>query len=66
MKESVSNSSLDHKSVDAFHAAALKAGGEDNGKPGIRAHYHPNFYGAFAYDPNGNNIEVVCHVPQEK
>ena len=47
--------------VDAFYRAAIGAGGRDNGKPGIRAQYHPNYYGAFVYDPDGNNIEVVCH-----
>jgi catechol 2,3-dioxygenase-like lactoylglutathione lyase family enzyme len=47
--------------VDAFHAAALAAGGTDNGGPGIRAHYHPNYYGAFVLDPDGHNIEAVCH-----
>jgi catechol 2,3-dioxygenase-like lactoylglutathione lyase family enzyme len=47
--------------VDAFHAAALKAGGRDNGAPGLRPHYHPNYYGAFVLDPDGNNIEAVCH-----
>ena len=46
--------------VDAFHAAALAAGGRDNGKPGIRENYGPNYYAAFAFDPDGNNIEVVC------
>jgi catechol 2,3-dioxygenase-like lactoylglutathione lyase family enzyme len=50
--------------VDAFHEAALAAGGRDNGAPGIRAHYHPNYYGAFVIDPDGNNIEAVCHKPQ--
>lgn len=49
--------------VDAFHAAALAAGGRDNGGPGIRAHYHPNYYAAFVYDPDGNNLEAVCHAP---
>ena len=49
--------------VDAFHAAALAAGGRDNGAPGIRAHYHPNYYGAFVLDPDGHNIEAVCHDP---
>jgi catechol 2,3-dioxygenase-like lactoylglutathione lyase family enzyme len=49
--------------VDAFHAAALSAGGRDNGAPGIRAHYHPNYYGAFILDPDGNNVEAVCHSP---
>ena len=47
--------------VDAFHAAALAAGGNDNGPPGLRADYHPHYYGAFIHDPEGNNIEVVCH-----
>jgi catechol 2,3-dioxygenase-like lactoylglutathione lyase family enzyme len=46
--------------VDAFHRAALAAGGRDNGQPGVRAQYHPNYYAAFVYDPDGNNIEVVC------
>ena len=50
--------------VDAFHAAALAAGGKDNGGPGLRPHYHPNYYGAFAFDPDGNNIEAVCHAPE--
>ena len=49
--------------VDAFHAAALGAGGKDNGPPGLRPHYHPNYYGAFAIDPDGHNIEAVCHSP---
>ena len=46
--------------VDAFYQAAIGAGGRDNGKPGIRAQYHPDYYGAFVFDPDGNNIEVVC------
>lgn len=49
--------------VDAFHAAGLAAGGVDNGGPGIRAHYHPTYYGAFVLDPDGHNIEAVCHAP---
>jgi len=49
--------------VDAFYKAALAAGGRDNGPPGIRAHYHPNYYGAFVLDPDGHNIEAVCHYP---
>ena len=49
--------------VDAFHAAALKAGGKDNGKPGLRPEYHANYYGAFVLDPDGHNIEAVCHAP---
>jgi catechol 2,3-dioxygenase-like lactoylglutathione lyase family enzyme len=49
--------------VDAFYRAALAAGGRDNGPPGLRPHYHPNYYGAFVLDPDGNNIEAVCHQP---
>lgn len=49
--------------VDAFFKAALAAGGSDNGAPGIRAHYHPDYYGAFVLDPDGHNIEAVCHDP---
>ena len=47
--------------VGRFHAAALRAGGKDNGKPGIRADYHPNYYAAFVFDPDGNNLEAVTH-----
>jgi catechol 2,3-dioxygenase-like lactoylglutathione lyase family enzyme len=50
--------------VDAFHAAALSAGGKDFGGPGIRAHYHADYYGAFVLDPDGNNIEAICHEAQ--
>lgn len=53
----------DRPAVDAFHKAALAAGGRDNGAPGIRAHYHPDYYGAFVLDPDGHNIEAVCHAP---
>lgn len=49
--------------VDDFHRAALAAGGTDNGPPGPRPYYHPNYYGAFVLDPDGHNIEVVCHDP---
>lgn len=49
--------------VDAFYAAAIAAGGRDNGPPGIRADYHPNYYAAFVFDPDGHNIEAVCHRP---
>jgi catechol 2,3-dioxygenase-like lactoylglutathione lyase family enzyme len=49
--------------VDAFHQAAIAAGGRDNGAPGPRPHYHKNYYGAFVLDPDGNNIEAVCHRP---
>ncbi len=49
--------------VDAFYATALAAGGRDNGAPGLRPHYHPDYYGAFVLDPDGHNIEAVCHEP---
>jgi hypothetical protein len=49
--------------VHAFHAAGLAAGGRDNGPPGPRPHYHQDYYGAFVLDPDGNNIEAVCHRP---
>jgi catechol 2,3-dioxygenase-like lactoylglutathione lyase family enzyme len=49
--------------VDAFHAAALAAGGHDNGHPGLRPEYHPHYSGAFVLDPDGNNAEAVCHTP---
>ena len=51
----------DRAAVDAFHRAALAAGATDNGAPGVRAHYHPNYYGAFVLDPDGHNVEAVCH-----
>jgi catechol 2,3-dioxygenase-like lactoylglutathione lyase family enzyme len=54
----------DRATVDRFHHEALTAGGRDNGRPGIRQHYHPNYYGAFVLDPDGHNIETVCHLPQ--
>jgi catechol 2,3-dioxygenase-like lactoylglutathione lyase family enzyme len=50
--------------VRAFHEAALKAGATDNGGPGLRPDYHPNYYGAFVIDLNGHNIEAVCHSPE--
>ena len=49
--------------VDAFHAAALSAGGRDNGAPGLRPMYEPDYYGAFVLDPDGNNMEAVCRKP---
>ena len=49
--------------VDAFHRAALAAGARDNGGPGLRPHYHANYYAAFVIGPDGHNIEVVCHAP---
>ena len=51
----------DRAAVDAFHEAALGAGGRDNGAPGLREHYHPTYYAAFVLDPDGNNVEAVCH-----
>jgi catechol 2,3-dioxygenase-like lactoylglutathione lyase family enzyme len=49
--------------VDYFYDAAIKAGGKDNGGPGLRPEYHANYYGAFVLDPDGHNIEAVCHAP---
>lgn len=49
--------------VDAFYKAAIAAGGRDNGTPGLRPHYHADYYGAFVFDPDGHNIEAVCHTP---
>ena len=51
------------RQVDAFHRAALEAGAKDNGAPGLRPHYHANYYAAFVIGPDGHNIEVVCHEP---
>jgi catechol 2,3-dioxygenase-like lactoylglutathione lyase family enzyme len=53
----------DRAAVDAFYRAAIAAGGKDNGAPGLRPHYHPNYYAAFVLDPDGHNIEAVCHTP---
>ncbi len=50
--------------IQEFHSAALESGGTDNGPPGLRLDYHPNYYAAFVLDPEGNNIEVVCHAPE--
>jgi catechol 2,3-dioxygenase-like lactoylglutathione lyase family enzyme len=50
--------------VDAFYQAAIATGGRDNGAPGLRPHYHANYYGAFVFDPDGHNIEAVCHQPE--
>jgi catechol 2,3-dioxygenase-like lactoylglutathione lyase family enzyme len=55
----------DRATVDVFHAAALAAGGRDNGGPGPRPKYHRHYYGAFVLDPDGHNIEAVCHTPAE-
>ena len=56
----------DRAAVDAFHEAAIAAGGRDNGRPGLRPEYHPTYYGAFVLDPDDNNIEAVCHRPGEE
>ena len=53
----------DRERVDAFHAAALDAGGHNNGHPGLRPEYHPHYYGAFILDLDGNNAEAICHTP---
>lgn len=50
--------------VDSFYAAAIAAGGKDNGPPGVRMHYHEHYYGAFVHDPDGHNIEACCHTPE--
>ncbi|MBU8976114.1 MULTISPECIES: VOC family protein [unclassified Lysobacter] len=52
------------KAVDEFHAIALQHGARDNGAPGLRPHYHPNYYGAYVIDFDGNNLEAVCHSPE--
>jgi catechol 2,3-dioxygenase-like lactoylglutathione lyase family enzyme len=54
----------DRETVDAFHRAALAAGGTDNGAPGIRLVYHPHYYACFVLDPDGYNVEAVCHAPE--
>jgi catechol 2,3-dioxygenase-like lactoylglutathione lyase family enzyme len=54
----------DRATVRAFHEAALAAGGRDNGAPGLRPQYHPSYYGAFVLDPDGHNVEAVCHAPE--
>ena len=59
----VAIASPDRATVQAFHTAGLAAGGRDNGPPGLRPHYHQDYYGAFVLDPDGNNIEAVCHRP---
>jgi catechol 2,3-dioxygenase-like lactoylglutathione lyase family enzyme len=53
----------DRKQVEQFYRAALAAGGRDNGKPGLRENYSPTYYAAFVLDPDGNNVEAVCHTP---
>ena len=59
-------SAQSREQVRAFHRAALAAGGRDNGAPGLRAKYHPSYYGAFVFDPDGHNIEAVCHASGEE
>lgn len=58
-------SAEDRETVHAFYDAALEAGGKDNGAPGLRPEYHEHYYGAFVLDPDGHNIEVVCHIPAD-
>jgi catechol 2,3-dioxygenase-like lactoylglutathione lyase family enzyme len=60
----VAITSPDRSTVNAFYDAAIAAGGRDNGAPGMRPQYHENYYGAFVLDPDGNNIEAVCHLPE--
>jgi catechol 2,3-dioxygenase-like lactoylglutathione lyase family enzyme len=56
--------SADRAAVDAFYKAAIAAGAKDNGPPGLRPQYHEHYYGAFVIDPDGNNLEAVCHKPE--
>ena len=60
----VAFSASSRSAVEAFYTVALATGGRDNGPPGLRPHYHPNYYGAFVIDFDGNNIEAVCHSPE--
>jgi catechol 2,3-dioxygenase-like lactoylglutathione lyase family enzyme len=60
----VAFAAANREQVRQFHAAALAAGGKDNGAPGLRPHYHPNYYGAYVIGPDGHNIEAVCHRPE--
>jgi catechol 2,3-dioxygenase-like lactoylglutathione lyase family enzyme len=60
----VAFAAADRNVVDKFYDEALAAGGKDNGRPGLRPNYHENYYGAFVLDPDGHNIEAVCHAPQ--
>jgi catechol 2,3-dioxygenase-like lactoylglutathione lyase family enzyme len=60
----VAFAAADRTTVDAFHAAALAAGGKNNGAPGLRPQYHEHYYAAYAHDPDGNNVEAVCHLPE--
>ena len=56
--------SPDRATVNAFHEAAVAAGGKDNGAPGLRPQYHETYYGAYVLDPDGHNVEAVCHAPE--
>lgn len=56
----------DRAAVSAFYETAIAAGGHDNGRPGLRPEHHPSYYGAFFLDPDGNNIEAVCHKPERE
>ena len=60
----VAFAAADRAAVRAFHEAAIAAGATDNGAPGLRPHYHEHYYGAFVLDPDGHNIEAVCHAPE--
>jgi catechol 2,3-dioxygenase-like lactoylglutathione lyase family enzyme len=60
----VAFATMSRKAVDDFYKAAIAAGGRDNGAPGLRPQYHPDYYGAFVFDLDGNNIEAVCHRPE--
>ena len=55
----------DRATVEAFHAAALDAGGRNNGSPGLRPRYHADYFGAYVLDPDGHNVEAVCHRPED-
>lgn len=61
MPQHIAFSAVSRDAVDAFYMAALTAGATPNGPPGLRPEYHPNYYGAFVIDPDGNNVEAVCH-----
>jgi catechol 2,3-dioxygenase-like lactoylglutathione lyase family enzyme len=61
----VAFAATDRAQVRAFYEAALKAGAKDNGPPGLRPHYHANYYGAFVLDPDGHNVEAVTHLPED-
>jgi catechol 2,3-dioxygenase-like lactoylglutathione lyase family enzyme len=63
-KTHVAFSAPTRKHVDEFYKAAIEAGAQDNGEPGPRKHYHDNYYGAFVTDPDGHNVEAVCHKPE--